>query len=619
MQLGRVRLRTPPMPSLGPAVALIVAVAATAGVGYLAYQRLTPTPLTVEKNTVRAARGDLVATVSSTGTVVSTATSRLAFKSVGRVAEVMVTVGDTVEAGQVLATQDTADLELAIDQAGANVRANQAKLQATLAGPKAEDLIAAEAALEAAQARLASMREGSRPEDIFAARAGLESATVKLQQLEAGPRTEDVAVAQAGVRSTRASLDSARAKLQQLLAGPSQSDLANAESGLSRARADRLSAQANATKVRTSPTPQPAEAIIAADAGIAAADANVKAAQAKLQQLRTGPTQADTLAAQTAILAAEDNLRSEEAKLQQLLAGPEQSELAAARAGLAQAQNTLALKVIPYTDAEILAQEQAVKQAQANLETKRLPYSDADILTAQAGVVKAQADLATAVSNLAGATLAAPFDGMVSAVNLSVGETATTTGSNPSSVTVVDPSQVRVDVQVDEADIARIAIGVPARLTFDALPGRRFEGPVSAVAPTGSLTQGVVGYLVSIDIRNPRGIRPGMTAVAEIIYDQRQDALVVPNRAISRQGRDRFVEVVTPAGTERRRVEVGMTSDQSTEIVAGLEEGEEVVIPLTQARAAVPGARGSQLGGGSFGGRGFSGFGGTGTTRPAGR
>lgn len=605
MQVGWPRVRTLPVPSPGPAAALLIALAATAGIGYLAYQRLAPAPPLIERNTARVTRGDLVAGVSSTGTVVSTATSRLVFKETGRVAEVLVKVGDTVEAGQVLARQDTADLQLAIDQARANLQASQARLAATRAGPSTQEIVAAEAALEAAQARLDLMLGGSRPEEIVAARASLGSATIKIQWLEAGPDSKDVRTAQASIRNAQANLESARAKLQQVLAGPAQADLVAAETSLTKAQADRANAQANATKVRTNPTPQPLDAIVAADQGIVAADATVKAAEAKLQQLRAGPTQADVVAAQNAVLVAENNVRLEETRLQQLLAGPDQAELAAARASAAQAQNALALKVTPYTDAEILAQEQAIKQAQANLEAKRLPYSDADILSARAGVVKAEADLATALNNLAGAALLAPFDGVVSAVNLSIGEIATTAGTNPSSVTVVDPSQVRVDVQVDEADIAQIAAGAPARLTFDALPGRTFQGAVSAVAPAGSLTQGVVGYQVSIDLESPRGVRPGMTAIAEIIHDQRSNVLVVPNRAISRQGRERFVDLVTPTGAERRKVEVGMTSDQSTEILAGLEEGDEVVLPQTQARAAIPrGARG-QFGGEGFGGGGF--------------
>src|SRR5439155_21842921 len=102
--------------------------------------------------------------------------------------------------------------------------------------------------------------------------------------------------------------------------------------------------------------------------------------------------------------------------------------------------------------------------------------------------------------------------------------------------------------------------------------------------------QGVVGYQVSIQLQNARGVRPGMTATAQLVTDQRTDVLTVPNRAISRQGSSRVVQVVTPDGTASRPVETGLANDQNTEVVSGLSEGETVVIPTTTARASVPGA-----------------------------
>jgi len=152
-------------------------------------------------------------------------------------------------------------------------------------------------------------------------------------------------------------------------------------------------------------------------------------------------------------------------------------------------------------------------------------------------------------------------------------------------------------VQVDESDIAEIEAGQPANVRFDALGNRQFQGRVVSISPSGTTTQGVVGYQVGIELRNARGVRPGMTAAAEIVHSQRDDVLTVPNRAITRQGRDRTVTVQTPSGTDVRKVEVGMNNDQVTEITSGLEEGDQVVIPVTSARAAVPGARAPTAGG----------------------
>jgi hypothetical protein len=136
-------------------------------------------------------------------------------------------------------------------------------------------------------------------------------------------------------------------------------------------------------------------------------------------------------------------------------------------------------------------------------------------------------------------------------------------------------------------------------LTFDALPNRRFQGQVAAIAPSGTTTQGVVGYLVSVNLSNAQGVLPGMTAAAQITTAERSDVLMVPNRALSRatgqaaQGQGqaaRNLQVLTDRGVETRTVRIGMANDQNTEIVSGLDEGDQVVLPTTTARASVPGA-----------------------------
>lgn len=831
------RLGRRPWPSFGPILALVVAASAVSGAGFFVYQKLNPGTPPITQQRDRVARGSIAATVSATGSVAAPATSRLSFRSTGRVADVRVAVGDSVAGGQVLARLDTSELELAVQQARAGVAANQAKLDQMLAGARPEDVTVAEAtlaaaraklvgmqesrpeeitaarvSLEAAQAKLAAMLAGSRPEEVDSAQVAVESALAKLRQVRAGALDAEIVAARTTLESAQSNLRSSEVKLAELLRGPLPADIASAQSAIDTARSNLASAQVRLDDLRTSVTPmdvaaarvgvdnarttlqtaqikvdqlraganaadlasaeaavtsaesnlRAARAKLVADracitnptscqttgqrgapqiptsdqlasdqSAVDAAEANLRSAQAKLDQLKQGSSTADIAAAETAVAAARAGLnsaqlklddvvagpspldiagaqagvdagraglvsaeakyaelmnptntadiaaaraaveagqasvRAAEAKLQQVLAGPEEADLVAAESSLIQAQNNLNLKVSPYTDADVLAQEQAIRQAEANLALKlipsapadleaqrqavrqaeaslalkRAPYVAADIAAAVAAVDQSQASLAAALSNLEGGTIVAPFSGVISVVNLNVGESssgasASTTSTSTTSgggITIVDPSRVRVDVQVDESDIARIAVGQPATLTFDALPGSRFPAAVTAIAPSGTTSQGVVGYQVSMELQRPSeappgadaegvrrlppgvdpqqaraarqarqgadgqttpGPRPGMTAVAEITYAQRDDVLVMPNRAITRQGRDRFVQVVTANGMESRKVEVGMANDQLTEITGGdVKEGEEVVIPTTTARAAIPGAR----------------------------
>jgi HlyD family secretion protein len=201
--------------------------------------------------------------------------------------------------------------------------------------------------------------------------------------------------------------------------------------------------------------------------------------------------------------------------------------LAAAQAAVTQAEQSLALKQKPYTDADILAQRQAVAAAEAALATKKTPYTDSDVLSAQAAVDQAKAALESAQLNLTNATLTAPFDGVVSSVAVNAGE-----ASASPAVTIVDPKALRLDVTVDEADIAKVQSGQKAAITFDSIAGKSFTGQVTGVAPSATITSGVATYAVSISISEPDMIKAGMTGNATIVYGEQANALVVPNRAV---------------------------------------------------------------------------------------
>lgn len=741
MQIATPRFGSRFVPSGGALVAIGVAVAVVAGAGFFINQRLNPAATPATTQTAKVTRTTITAGVNATGSAAATTTARLVFKGQGRVADVLVGIGDQVEVGQVLARAEASDLDIAVQQAQTNVLSAQAKLDQVVGGARPEELVAAQAALtsaglklggmqqsrpeevtaaqaalDAAQAKLAAMTDGGRNEDVEAAQAGVDSALAKLTALRAGPLEADVVAARSSVDSAQATLSSARAKLADVRGGPKPAELAAAESAVESARTNLQSAEAkletllrapeqgdiaaaqaavttaqaslrsaiakrdadsrepdttdaqrradeaaifaaqanlNSAQAKLNDLRKPAEAsdVTAAQSAVESARAGLASATLKLDEVRSGATVADLAAAQSAVDAAEANLRSAQSKLNQLLAGPQESDLLVAEAALVQAQSTLALKQSPFTEADFIAQQQAVQQAQANLAAKlnpatesdieqqrqavrqaeanlalkQTPYLPSDVLAAQAGLEQAKANLAKAMDDRDGAVIVSPMKGVVSAMAMNVGEatsgsTATGAGSSGGSpsITLVDPNNIAVNLQVDESDIARIEIGQAANVTFDALAGRQFPATVLSIAPAGTTSQGVTGFLVVLGLQNARGARAGMTATAEITYAQRDDVLSVPNRAVTRQGRDRFVQVVTPSGIEQRQVQVGMSNDQVTEVADGLAEGDEVVIPSTTARAAVPGAAGPRPGQGNFGGAPVV-IGGGGAARPAGR
>jgi HlyD family secretion protein len=234
----------------------------------------------------------------------------------------------------------------------------------------------------------------------------------------------------------------------------------------------------------------------------------------------------------------------------------------------------------------------AVRQAQAVYDLKLGGATAQDIAIAAAAVEQAEAQVRQAEANLEAATLTAPFSGTVGTVTGNAGEMLPPGASAAAAImTLVDTRQIRVDVAVDEADVAKVQLGQEVALTFDALPRQRVPGRVQVVAPTATVQQGVVTYVVQIhvDPADAQGVKPGMTATANIVTSRKEDAILVPNRALKMDGNSAAVEVIGQDGKPAlRRVETGLVNDEFTEIVSGLAAGEQVVMPRTALDGTLP-------------------------------
>lgn len=555
------------------AIALLVVIA------YVVYSVVRPAQsATPAVSTVPSRMGSITAVVNSTGQVAPWTQAKLSFRTTGRVVSVPVHVGDVVKKGDVLASLDSTDLAIQVEQAQASLASAQAKLDAIQAGPRPEDVASAQAALDAAQAKLDGMLAGGRPEDIKAAEAALSSAQAKLRELRSGSLPADLAAAQAAVDQAQMTLANAKASLANLERPPDPLALQAARLAVEQAKDTLWSAQANRDGTCNPHNPQ--YLCDAANAAVAADQVALEQAQVKLQQLQQAPKPEDVAAAKAAVASAQSQLDSAKVRLAQLKAAPASDDVVQAEAAVIEAQQTLDLKKHPFSDADIAQQRQLVAQAKAALDLKKAPYTRSDLDAAKAAVAQAKAQLDLAQYNLESATLRAPFDGIVSAVNINVGELATSSSANPV-VVLVDPNNLRLDVSVDETDVANVEVGQDANVTFDALPGKVFTGKVVAIAPSASIQQGVATYLVSISLKQAEGVKPGMTGNADIVYARHDNVLLVPTRAVRVEGNRRVVSVLEGTKLTTKPVTVGVSDDQSTEILSGLKAGEQVVIPVT--------------------------------------
>ncbi len=211
-----------------------------------------------------------------------------------------------------------------------------------------------------------------------------------------------------------------------------------------------------------------------------------------------------------------------------------------------------------------------------------------DLQSSQLSLIQRQNAVQDAQDTLAKYYVRAPFDGTVATVGVGVGDPA----GSAAIVTLITPQQIAA-LSLNEVDVAKVAVGNKATLTFDAIDSLTLTGTVSEVDPVGTVSQGVVSYGIKITLDTQNGqIKPGMTVNASIQTAVHQDVLWVPSGAVKTQNSSSYVLVFTPAldtsggttGVTSNRVPkqavvtTGISDDTNIEILSGLTEGEQIVI-----------------------------------------
>lgn len=187
--------------------------------------------------------------------------------------------------------------------------------------------------------------------------------------------------------------------------------------------------------------------------------------------------------------------------------------------------------------------------------------------------VKAQAELEAAQEKLNALYVAAPCDGRIASVDVSVGDSVT---DGTKVMSVVKEGDMTLILSVDELDIPQVKEGQQVSLSVDALEDVELEGVVQKIAPLGNTETGVTTYDVYIAIAGEVDSRVlgGMNVSGEIAVNQAQDALTIPTDALLKVAQGYHV---TMADGSVRDVTLGVMTDERTQILDGLDEGESVV------------------------------------------
>ena len=266
-----------------------------------------------------------------------------------------------------------------------------------------------------------------------------------------------------------------------------------------------------------------------------------------------------------------------------------QAEASVDQADASQAQAEAALEEAQYNLQQLeryhaTYEQRRVAKLQISAAESQVKAAEAQVEAAELAVDVARQAVDEAASKLEAETLTAPFDGVVTAVNVEEGDIISSPGmSQVAIVHLVDLATMELGVDLDEIDIPGVALEQRAIISVDALPDVQLEGRVTHISPLPTVEAGVTRYKVKIgfDVPPGSGLRVGMSATADIITSGRSGVLLVPNRAIKQDSQGNpVVGVMVGEQIEQRPVVVGISDGFQTEIIDGLEEGEMVVIEI---------------------------------------
>lgn len=483
-------------------------------------------PASSSLNLVSVTRRTVTASVTGTGNLVPMAQANVNFRVSGTLTEIDVHVGDHVTAGQILARVDSTAESQALAAAQANLQVAQANLQAV-------------------QTPLTS------------------SQVAQLQHsLAIAQQTYNDTVAQVNFTNTQ---DANQVSLDQ--------NQLTADQGLLNASAqyqlDLANLQTAKNNVQTATGQFNSDGCVLSNAPFS-----------------TNPCMTDfnnLLAAQTAANAAQNTVNLEQA--------PVKTDQTKLNADLSKQQMD---QISGQHSINAAASQVTNARDQLNTQTQTKPNQ---IASAQAQLASAQTAVQTAQQNLDSTTLAAPMNGTVNSINGVVGEMAgpgsgstpeapgtyaplPTTTQSASFMVIGNDSGMEVVVPFAESDATRVASNQDASITFDAAPSVTMSGKVIAVASSATVTSGVVNYYATISLDSASSaLKEGMTSNATVVVSSATNVLTVPNLAISRLGGQAYVNLYANGQEVRTAIETGVVGDTYTEVVSGLNEGQQVVIP----------------------------------------
>ena len=513
-----------------------------------------------EYTTVKAEKMTLKQTVEATGQVESASAIKLNFKSAGRLEKIFVKEGDIIKAGAKLAQLESRALGSQVADARARLAQAQADYDKLMAGASEIDIQISENSV--------AQKEQS-----------LITAINTLAFTEAKQTTELTNLKTAALDTLKSEVVTAKGALEEInntLADPDAEDTLAIKN-----RTILKTAENNYTTavdlINQSQTKNNLLNLLSGSEEIFLTLDDLKTALSSVAQALS-----DTMNVLEATLTSADLSETELDTLKTNIK-TQQTKISSSLTNVQTAKSNLNSKITYYED-QVTYYENAVKDAesalsiaQAQLELKKSPARSFEIQSGRAKIDQTRANLYLALANLGEAQIIAPVNGIITKKGFEVGEQ--TSLATPV-LEMIGETKLQIQVNVPEADIAKIKLSQNVAITLDAFgPDKKFMGQVIFIDPAETKIQDVVYYQVKIQFMSgAEEIKPGMTANLTIYTDSRDNVLVVPSRAVKSRDGEKYVEILTAEkNVTQKTVTVGLKGNEGIEILSGLNEGEEVI------------------------------------------
>lgn len=601
----------------GVAVTTVVLASGTGAV-YAAMQNASG-----DYRTAVAETADVSETLSLSGQLASSSSTDVAFQVGGTVAEVLVALGDTVTAGQQLATLDTTDLQEAVTSAE-DVVADAAQtleddLEAQSSGSSSSSSVSTDASSASMPSTTSPATTGTGSASSSAGNAGGSATTAPGTQ----KAVDEVAAAQeellAQYESTAAANEastSAFAQAQTVCAPFLSATLAAEEDANDDANTDGTTADETSTDEATADATEGDDGATGDAAATDQLQDALSAAQTSLAECQDAITtsqsaQTTTTTAATALTSAAATLNEKVAALQRLLgsSSENESETADDSTSTTSAPSTGSSAAPSSASTTSDSSSSPSGTAGASGSNAETTITAERILADQAAIDLANAELAIAQQNLAFAAITSPIGGTVVSVALAAGDSVSA-GSSTSIITIQGDGGYIVQATVLLSRIAGVETGQSAEITLPAF-GATYTGAVSSIGVLNVSETSTPSYTVTVAMdAGDDSPRIGATADVDIELSDATGVLTVPTSAVTRTGTEASVVRLVDGKPETIAVTLGAIGSERTEIADGLTEGDTVVLAdLDQAITTDDGSSSTGLTGlgGSSGGAGFPG------------